>query len=78
MKALARCKIGNIYTPISIHIKRDEAPLERAQTKKLNVLRKSRTEESRKKGEKVRWFIGRGKVVNGKPRPGGAEEGGQS
>ena len=32
------------------YIKRDDTPLERAQTKKLNVLRKSKTEESRKKG----------------------------
>ena len=61
-----------------VYIKRDETPLERAQTKKLNVLRKSRTEESRKNGENVRWFIRREQVVNGKPRPGGAEGGGQS
>ena len=61
-----------------MYIKRDETPLERAQTKNLNVLRESRTEESRKKGENVRWFIRRGQVVNGKPRPGGAEGGGQS
>ena len=40
-----------------MYIKRDETPLERAQTKKLNVLRKSRTEESRKKGEN-RTFAG--------------------
>lgn len=60
------------------YIKRDETPLERAQTKKLNVLRKSKTEESRKKGENVRWFIRRGQVVSGKPRPGGAEGGGQN
>ena len=60
-----------------MYIKKDETPLERSQTKKLNVLRKSRTEESRKKGENVRWFIRRGQVVNGKPRPGGAEGGGQ-
>ena len=61
-----------------IYIKRDETPLEIAQTKKLNVPRKSRTEESRKKGENVRWFIRREQVVNGKPRPGGVEGGGQS
>ena len=61
-----------------MYIKKDETPLERVQTKKLNVLRKSRTEESRKKGENVRWFIRRGQVVNGKPRPGEAEGGGQS
>ena len=61
-----------------MYIKRDETPLERAQAKKLNILRKSRTEESRKKGENVRWFIRRGQVVNGKPRPGGVEGGGQS
>ena len=61
-----------------MYIKKDETPLERSQTKKLNVLRKSRTEESRKKGENVRCFIRRGQVVNGKPRPGGAEGGGQS
>ena len=60
------------------YIKRDETPLERAQKKKLNVLRKSKTEESRKKGENVRWFIRRGQVVSGKPRPGGAEGGGQN
>ena len=61
-----------------VYIKRDETPLERSQTKKLNVLRKSRTVESRKKGENIRWFIRRGQVVNGKPRPGGAEGEGQS
>ena len=48
-----------------MYIKKDETPLKRYQTKKLNVLRKSRTEESRKKGENVRWFIRRGQVVNG-------------
>ena len=60
-----------------VYIKKDDTPLERALTNKLNVLRKSRTEESRKKGENVRWFIRRGQVVNGKPKPGGAEGGGQ-
>ena len=46
---------------------KDETSLERSQTKKLNALRKSKTEESRKKGENVRWFIRTGQVVNGKP-----------
>ena len=59
-----------------MYSKRDDTPLERSQTKKLNVLRKSRTGVSRKKGDNIRWFIRR-QVVNGKPRPEGADGGGQ-
>ncbi len=71
LKAASILKDTEDYSPYKgMYIKRDETPLERAQTKKLNVLRKARTEESRKKGENVRWFIRRGQVVNGKPRPG--------
>ena len=47
-----------------MYIKKDETPLERAQTKKLDVLRKSRTEESRKKRENIwgdkSWMGSRG------------------
>lgn len=57
-----------------VYISRDLTPLERESWKKLVMERKERQEESRRKNEKVKWVIYRGKVIQGRDTEATEEE----